>query len=66
MVRTDSSRESFTSSPVLDNQHAIGEFASFDTDDERKEEEEEGGEEERSVGNSVSMTPLLNVHNLMK
>ena len=52
---------------MLDNQHAIGEFASFDTDDERKEEEEEeGGEEERSVGNSVSMTPLLNVHNLMK
>ena len=73
MATTESSRESLNSSPVLEHsevrgnlaetniEHLPGETGSYDDTDEEKKEEGE-----LSVGNSVSMTPLLNFNHLMK
>ena len=59
------SRESISSSRALDQlelKEAEHQTDIGDTDEERKDEQEE----DVSVGNSVSMTPLLNLNSLLK
>ena len=61
-IEQTESRESLTSSPALDQSEEPQVAWCENSEEERKEEEDEEG----SVGNSVSMTPLLNLNSLMK